>query len=59
MPTPTSLNKHPDYMGGVTKAWQLFIKALGKMLVMPHLYHAPPPKAYYRGNGKMWDKRAK
>ena len=27
----------PGYMGGVTNAWRLFIKELGKELVMPHM----------------------
>ncbi len=29
--------QHPDYMCGVTNAWQLFIKELVKALVMPHM----------------------
>ncbi|XP_067101197.1 piggyBac transposable element-derived protein 4-like [Osmerus mordax] len=29
--------QHPDYMGGVTNARRLFIKELGKELVMPHM----------------------
>ena len=29
--------QHPGYMGGVTNARQLFIKELGKELVMPHM----------------------
>ena len=29
--------QHPDYMGGVTNARRLFIKELGKELIMPHM----------------------
>lgn len=38
--------QHPDYMGGVTN---------GTTYEEAHVGHAPPPKAYYRGNGKMQD----
>ncbi|XP_060905369.1 piggyBac transposable element-derived protein 1-like [Labrus mixtus] len=39
--------QHSDYMGGVNNARWLFIKELGKELVMPHGGHAQTPKAYY------------
>lgn len=29
--------QHPEYMGGVTEAWRLFIKEPGKELAMPHM----------------------
>ena len=56
--------QHPDYMGGVTNARRLFIKELGKELIMPHMkrrMEGTPQlqNAYYRGNGKMWVKKNK
>ena len=47
--------QHPDYMGGVTNAQRLFIKELGKELVMPHkrrMEARPTPKSILH---YMWD----
>ena len=54
----------PDYMGGVTNARRLFIKELGKELVMPHMKRRMEGTPHLQthgtdGNGKMWVKENK
>lgn len=43
--------QHPDYMDGASSAHQLFIKELGKELIMPHMKRhmdgIQTPEAYY------------